>query len=254
MLKNTNNFNYMFARLISVAYKPLILAYLSFFSTKTILNEFAIVFLFSTLATIGSGFSTYRDFYLHKFSAKKIKIKEINEAFSKYLNSLIVTTIGITIIFFFLAINNIFSLKLYVPIILIFLIEKIWDEVQRYAIVKKKISFWSIFTIAKTIISFISLLISATQTSFSLLLFWSVLNFILVAIFYMFLIYRINIDLFLFKFNLVAGFEYAARHIRFLIIGVIINSFGYLDRIISYFFLLNNIFGTAIISAFFFYN
>ena len=86
MLKNTNNFNYMFARLISVAYKPLILAYLSFFSTKTILNEFAIVFLFSTLATIGSGFSTYRDFYLHKFSAKKIKIKEINEAFSKYLN------------------------------------------------------------------------------------------------------------------------------------------------------------------------
>ena len=117
ILKNTINFKYVFARTISIVYKPLILTYLSFISEKKLLNEFSIVFLFSTFALLGSSFSTYRDFYLYKFNKKNriFNNRKTNMLLSKYLNSLILITIGIIIIFFFLALKNIFFFEIIYP-------------------------------------------------------------------------------------------------------------------------------------------
>lgn len=243
ILKNTINFKYVFARTISIVYKPLILTYLSFISEKKLLNEFSIVFLFSTFALLGSSFSTYRDFYLYKFNKKNriFNNRKTNMLLSKYLNSLILITIGIIIIFFFLALKNIFFLKLYIPIILIFLIDKFWDEVQRYLIVKKDIRFWSFLTIAKKIITLISFLISINQLFYDEILFFSILNFILIGLFYFYIIYKLNFNLSLYNFNLYTGCKYVIYHIRFLFFTIVVNSFSYLDRIVTYFFSLNDI-------------
>lgn len=242
-LKNTINFQYIFARAISVAYKPVILTYLSFISEKKLLNEFSIVFLFSTFALLGSSFSTYRDFYLYKFNKKKriFNIRKNKTLLSKYLNSLILITIGIIIIFFFLGLKNIFFLKLYIPIILIFLVDKFWDEIQRYLIVKKDIRFWSFFTIAKKIITLISFLISINQLFYDKILFFSILNFILIGVFYFYIIYKLNFDFSLYNLNLYTGCKYVIYHIRFLIFNIVINTFSYLDRIVTYFYSLNDI-------------
>ena len=232
---NTLNFKYVCSRIFAVGYKPLILSFLSLVDDKSKLNDMSVIFLFSTICLFASSFSTHREFYLAKFNENlKPNVEHQNNLISNYLSSLIVIILLITLTIFLLPYLSDLSFFLTIPILLIFIIEKIYDEIQRYEIVRKEFISWAKITSIKISIFLFTFIFSYFFSS-NVILLWSILSFSILTIFcYFFFKNKID-NLNKINFQFFIGLKYLINHYKFLFITLLPSMIVYLDRLITYF-------------------
>ena len=142
-LNSIENKSYIFSRFASVLVKPLLLFICLFFNFEEFGGLIAMVFLVSSVNMMLSSVPIYRNFLTGISNNSHLKK---NFYIKKYKSEII--------IFFFISliliipVNLFFSnyFEIYFCSILIFSIEKIYDEIQRYLIYKKNFYTWSVIT------------------------------------------------------------------------------------------------------------
>lgn len=142
-LKSIDHKSYIFSRFISVLIKPLLLFICLFFNFEELGTLMAMVFLVIAVNMMLSSAPIYRNFFIginnnSEFKKKFFKNKYKSEIVVLFFISLILI---IPINLFF---NN--NFEIIFSSILIFSIEKIYDEIQRFLIYKKKFYIWSTIT------------------------------------------------------------------------------------------------------------
>ena len=232
---NTLNFKYVGSRIFAVGYKPLILSFLSLVDDKSTLNDMSVIFLFSTICLFASSFSTHRELYLVKFNENlNPNVDYQNNLISNYLSSLIVIILLITVTIFLLPHFSDLSFFLTIPMLLIFIIEKIYDEIQRYEIVRKEFISWSKITSIKISIFLFTFIISYFFFS-NVILSWSILSFSILTIFCYFFFKKKFDNYNKINFQFLFGLKYLINHYKFLFITLLPSMIVYLDRLITYF-------------------
>ena len=154
-LKLIENKSYIFSRFISVSVKPLILFICLTFDFKELGTIIAMVFLISSINMMICSIPLYRDFFINynnRSNLKKLYFK------NKYKSEIII--LFIFSLFFLIPINHFFenSFEIFMCSLLIFSIDKIYDEIQRLLILKKKFNDWSSLTNLKNFLLVIFLL------------------------------------------------------------------------------------------------
>ena len=146
--KSIENKSYIFARFVSVLIKPLLLFICLFFNFEEFGTLIAMVFLVSAMNMMLSGVPIYRNFFIGINSNSESK----KRYFKKKYKSEIVIFFFISLVLI-LPVNLFFNndFEIYFCSVLIFSIEKIYDEIQRFLIYKKKFYTWSTITNLKNL-------------------------------------------------------------------------------------------------------
>lgn len=147
-LKTVDNKAYIFSRFVSVAIKPLMLFISLAFGYQEFATIIAMVFLVSSVNMMLSSVPIYRDLFIN-FDNKSILRKNYYRHIYK---SQIVILFLISIIFIF-PINKFFGngIEIFICSVLIFSVDKVYDEIQRLLILKKDFYSWSIITNLKNL-------------------------------------------------------------------------------------------------------
>ena len=154
-LKSFENKPYIFSRFLSVSIKPLILFICLFFGFKEFGTVIAMVFLVSSVNMMLCSVPIFRDFFINFNIKSTFKKKYFRH---KYKSEIVI--LFLVSIFFIIPINQFFenNIEILVCSILIFAIDKIYDEIQRVLILKKDFNGWSIITNLKNLTLIIFLL------------------------------------------------------------------------------------------------
>ncbi len=154
-LKTIDNKAYIFSRFVSVAIKPLMLFISLAFGYQEFATIIAMIFLVSSVNMMLSSVPIYRDLFIN-FDNKSILRK--NYYRHKYKSKIVILFL-ISIIFIF-PINKFFGngIEIFICSVLIFSVDKIYDEIQRLLILKKDFYAWSIITNLKNLTLVIFLL------------------------------------------------------------------------------------------------
>ena len=154
-LKSLDNKSYIFSRFISVSIKPLILFICLTFGFKEFGTVIAMVFLVSSVNMMFCSIPIFRDFFINYNNVSSFKKKYF---INKYKSEIVI--LFLITLTFIIPINQFFENDLEVLIcsLLIFSIDKIYDEIQRILILKKNFYDWSIITNLKnfTLIIFLA--------------------------------------------------------------------------------------------------
>jgi hypothetical protein len=142
-LKSIDNKSYIFSRFISVLIRPFILFVSLYFELNELGTLLAMVFLVSSVNMMISSIPIFRDYFINYHNRSKLKKKYYR---NKYKTE-IVTVFLFSVILIF-PINQFFDNNFQITFcsILIFSIDKIYDEIQRIFILNKKFYSWSILT------------------------------------------------------------------------------------------------------------
>jgi hypothetical protein len=153
--KSIKNKSYIFSRFISVSIKPLMLFVSLALGYKEFGTVIAMVFLVSSVNMMLCSVPIFREFFINFDNKSTLKKKYFK---NKY-KSQIVTLFLISIILI-IPINQFFenSIEIFICSLLIFSVDKIYDEIQRVLILKKDFNAWSTITNFKNIILIIFLL------------------------------------------------------------------------------------------------
>jgi hypothetical protein len=175
-----------------------------------------------------SSFATHRNFFKYsKFDNLKLK-KDKN--FYKYYCSviwIILFGIFINILIGIFYLNNFY---LVAACVFIFIVDKIYDEIQRFLIFTKQFTKWGIFSSYRAVAFIFSF-------TFSIYFFESYFHILFASIFYLILFIIININIFSIKLNKlrimnISSFQFISQHVKFLIISVLSSSICYSDRVV----------------------
>lgn len=153
--KSIENKPYIFSRFISVSIKPLMLFVSLALGYKEFGAVIAMVFLVSSVNMMLCSVPIFRDFFINFNNKSPLK----KNYFKQKYKSQIVILFLITIIFT-IPINQFFenSIEIFICSVLIFSVDKIYDEIQRVLILKKDFNAWSNITNLKNITLVIFLL------------------------------------------------------------------------------------------------
>lgn len=147
-LKSIDNKSYIFSRFMSVLIKPLILFICLTFDFKELGIVVAMVFLVSSVNMMLCSIPIFRDYFINFNNSSFLKKKYFK---NKYKSEIVILFL-ISLIFIIL-INKFFenNLEILICSLLIFSIDKIYDEIQRLLILKKNFGAWSTITNLKNI-------------------------------------------------------------------------------------------------------
>jgi hypothetical protein len=147
-LKSIDNKAYIFSRFISVSIKPLMLFICLTFGFKEFGTVIAMVFLVTSVNMMFCSTPIYRDFFINYNNVSPLKKKYFK---NKYKSEIVI--LFLIALIFIIPINQFFenNLKIFICSILIFSIDKIYDEIQRLLILKKNFNDWSIITNLKNL-------------------------------------------------------------------------------------------------------
>jgi len=149
------NFFYLIGRFFLLGTRPLILLFFinfNYLNFSNILSEF---FLIVSITMIFANFSAHRNYY--KGVENNKKISELNELQIRYLQIIFFCLIWGSIFVLFLSFIHKVNIQTYICIFLLFLVEKLHDEIQRYLLLKKKFSLWGKLNVLKSLIFIFSL-------------------------------------------------------------------------------------------------
>ena len=154
-LKSIENKSYIFSRFISVLIKPLLLFICLFFNFEEFGSVIAMVFLVSATNMALSALPIYRNLFIGINKKSDLKKKYFKNKYKSEI--LILFLISLILI---IPVNLFFdnSIEIYLCSSLIFSIEKIYDEIQRFLILKKKFNTWAVITNLKNFTLIIFLL------------------------------------------------------------------------------------------------
>ena len=147
-LRSVDNKTYIFSRFISVSIKPLMLFICLIFGFKEFGTIIAMVFLVSSVNMMFCSIPIYREFFINSNNISPLKKKYFK---NKYKSEIVILFL-ITLIFI-IPINQFFenNSEILICSLLIFSIDKIYDEIQRLLILKKDFNDWSIITNLKNL-------------------------------------------------------------------------------------------------------
>ena len=153
--KSIENKPYIFSRFISASIKPLMLFLSLAFGYQEFGTIIAMVFLVSSVNMKLCSVPIFRDFFINFNNKSTLKKKYFRHQYK----SQIVILFLISIIFI-IPINQFFenSIEIFFCSVLIFSVDKIYDEIQRVLILKKDFNAWSTITNLKNITLVIFLL------------------------------------------------------------------------------------------------
>ena len=142
-LKSIENKAYIFSRFISVSIKPLMLFLCLALGYQEFATIIAMVFLVSSVNMMLCSVPIFRDFFIN-FNNKSVLKK--NYFRHKYKSQIII--IFLISLVFTIPINQFFgnSIEVFICSLLIFSVDKIYDEIQRLLILKKDFNAWSTIT------------------------------------------------------------------------------------------------------------
>ena len=148
LLKSVDNKAYIFSRFISVLIKPLILLICLIFGFKELVTVLAMIFLVSSVNMIFCSIPIFRNYFINYSNISSLKKKYFK---NRYKSEIII--LFLISLIFIIPINQFFenNLEIFICTILIFSIDKIYDEVQRLLILKKNFSGWSTITNLKNL-------------------------------------------------------------------------------------------------------
>ena len=148
LLKSVDNKAYIFSRFISVLIKPLILLICLIFGFKELGTVLAMIFLVSSVNMIFCSIPIFRNYFINYSNISSLKKKYFK---NRYKSEIII--LFLISLIFIIPINQFFenNLEIFICTILIFSIDKIYDEVQRLLILKKNFSGWSTITNLKNL-------------------------------------------------------------------------------------------------------
>lgn len=154
-LKSIENKRYIFSRFISVSVKPLMLFASLALDYKEFGTVIAMVFLVSSVNMMFSSIPIYRDFFINFENKSSLKRKYFRH---KYKSE--ITILFLISIIFIIPINHFFdnSIEIFFCTVLIFSVDKVYDEIQRLLILKKNFNAWSTITNLKNLTLIIFLL------------------------------------------------------------------------------------------------
>ena len=154
-LKSIENKPYIFSRFISASIKPLMLFVSLALGYKEFGTVIAMVFLVSSVNMMLCSIPIYRDFFINYNNKSSLKAKYFRH---KYKSEIVI--LFLISIIFIIPINQFFenSIEILICSVLIFSVDKIYDEIQRVLILKKDFNAWSTITNLKNITLVIFLL------------------------------------------------------------------------------------------------
>jgi hypothetical protein len=143
LLKSIDNKPYIFSRLVSVSIKPLILITCLYFNYEELGNLMAMIFLVSSINMTICSIPIFRNFLINYNNKSSLKKKYYTSRYkSEIIILIIISTFLILPVNIFLENSN----KIFFCSILIFLVDKVYDEFQRFLIFKKDFKNWSKIT------------------------------------------------------------------------------------------------------------
>ena len=147
-LKSIDNKAYIFSRFISVSIKPLILFICLTFGFKEFGTVVAMVFLVSSVNMMLCSIPLFRDYFINSSNISPLKKKYFK---NKYKSEIVI--LFLISLIFIIPINKFFenNLEIFICSVLIFSIDKIYDEIQRLLILKKNFNAWSTITNLKNL-------------------------------------------------------------------------------------------------------
>ena len=147
-LKSIDNKAYIFSRFISVSIKPLILFICLTFGFKEFGTVIAMVFLVSSVNMMLCSIPIYRDYFINSSNISPLKKRFFK---NKYKSEIVI--LFLISLIFIIPINKFFenNLEIFICSLLIFSIDKIYDEIQRLLILKKNFNAWSTITNLKNL-------------------------------------------------------------------------------------------------------
>jgi len=147
-LKSIDNKAYIFSRFISVSIKPLILFICLTFGFKEFGTVIAMVFLVSSVNMMLCSIPIYRDYFINSSNISPLKKRFFK---NKYKSEIVI--LFLISLIFIIPINKFFenNLEIFICSLLIFSIDKIYDEIQRLLILKKDFNAWSTITNLKNL-------------------------------------------------------------------------------------------------------
>ena len=151
-LKSIKNKSYIFSRFVSSSVKPLLLFICLFFDYTEFGIVIAMVFLVSSFNLMLFSIPIFRDHFINYFDSSNLKRKYYSK---KYKSEIVI--IFLFSIIFLIPLNKFFekNIKILICSFLIYTINKVYDEIQRLLIFKKKFSEWSTITNLKNFTLFI---------------------------------------------------------------------------------------------------
>ena len=154
-LKSIDNKAYIFSRFISVSIKPLILFICLTFGFKEFGTVVAMVFLVSSVNMMLCSIPIFRDFFINASNISPLKKKYFKNRYKSEI--VILFLLSLT---FIIPINKFFenNLEIFICTVIIFSIDKIYDEIQRLLILKKNFDAWSTITNLKNLTLIVFLL------------------------------------------------------------------------------------------------
>jgi|694.fasta_scaffold101700_2 hypothetical protein len=227
-MKLTKDLSYLIGRFISVIFRPILLYFYINFANADLTNKISLIYIISMISVAFSSFATHRNFFKYsKFDNLKLK-KDKN--FYKYYCSviwIILFGIFINILIGIFYLNNFY---LVAACVFIFIVDKIYDEIQRFLIFTKQFTKWGIFSSYRAVAFIFSF-------TFSIYFFESYFHILFASIFYLILFIIININIFSIKLNKlrimnISSFQFISQHVKFLIISVLSSSICYSDRVV----------------------
>jgi len=147
-LKSIDNKAYIFSRFISVSIKPLILFICLTFGFKEFGTVIAMVFLVSSVNMMLCSIPIFRDYFINSSNISPLKKRYFK---NKYKSEIVI--LFLISLIFIIPINKFFenNLEIFICSLLIFSIDKIYDEIQRLLILKKDFNAWSTITNLKNL-------------------------------------------------------------------------------------------------------
>lgn len=143
LLKLIDNKPYIFSRFVSVSIKPLILITCLYFNYEELGNLIAMIFLVSSVNMTICSIPIFRNFFINYNNKSSLKKKHST---FRYKSEIIILIIISTLLIYPLNIFFENSNKIFFCSILIFLVDKVYDEFQRFLIFKKDYKNWSKIT------------------------------------------------------------------------------------------------------------
>ena len=229
-MKLTKDLSYLIGRFSSVIFRPILLYFYINFTNEDLTNKISIIYIISMISVVFTSFATHRNFFKYsKFD--KLKLKK-DKNFYKYYCSvtwIILFGIFINILIGIFYLNNFY---LVAACAFIFIVDKTYDEIQRFLIFTKQFTKWGIFSSYRAVAFIFSF-------TFSIYFFESYFHILFASIFYLILFIIIIIKINIFSINLkkfritnISSFQFISHHVKFLIISVLSSSICYSDRVV----------------------
>ena len=135
----------IFARFISISFKPFLLIYLTNINYLVSAKELSVVYLAITYGMMFSSFDSLRNYYTKFFNNEKFFGSVFNEYQIVFLSTTLVSSISV-LIMAVLEFNNLIVIFF---LIFYFFSEKIFDEILRFSLFKKQFYYWSKIVLIK---------------------------------------------------------------------------------------------------------